>query len=264
MLNAHPEMVAPPECGFIQWNHDLFKAADFKDSVQRKAFAKAVLESKKMETWGLDINQLVHAFDRIIEPSYQLLCEAVFQAYHSHKGHRSEASALIDKNNYYLDFLDEIHAAMPHAKYLHLVRDVRDVACSYLALKEKAHQGKYAPKLSSSLEEISKNWCANNEKTTAFLSDKNHFVVRYEDLLRAPEEELGKVCAFLGLQYHPQMATYYLLNDEPAETIGWKKKTLEPVDPKRAGAFRNTLDMDAQNLLWNLSKDTLEKFGYSA
>ena len=49
MLNAHPEMVAPPECGFIQWNHDLFKAADFKDSDQRKAFAKAVRKNKNLQ-----------------------------------------------------------------------------------------------------------------------------------------------------------------------------------------------------------------------
>ena len=264
MLNAHPEMVAPPECGFIQWNHPVFKAADFKDPNERKAFARAVLESKKMETWGLDLKLLIHVFDRITEPTYQLLCEAVLQAYHHHKGATSKASTLIDKNNYYLDFLPEIHQAMPHAKYLHLVRDVRDVACSYLALKEDGHQSKYAPKLSSSLEEIAKNWCENNEKTTTFLSDKNHLVVRYEDLLLAPERELENVCDFLGLHYHPQMATYYLLNDEPTETIGWKKKTLEPVDPKRAGVFRNTLDLDAQKLLWNLSKTTLKKFGYSA
>lgn len=263
MLNAHPRVVAPPECGFIQWNFSSFSSADFSDSHQRSLFADAVLASKKMETWGLQKEQLVEAFNQVSSPNYQSLCEAVFSAYAASSSQEEQAEVAIDKNNYYLDFLEEINRAMPHASYLHLVRDVRDVAVSYLEIQRKKHKGKYAPKLANTAEEIAESWCENNERTTAFLADKKHLIVRYEDLLVRPEIELARVASFLGISYDERMTRYYEFNDEPQETLGWKQKTLQPVDASRAGAFRRELDPNFGDKLWELAEETLVKFGYT-
>ncbi len=70
MLNAHPQMVAPPECGFIQWNFSAFGKVDFTVAQNRTAFAHAVLGSKKMETWGLTLNDLTNSFDQVAAPNY--------------------------------------------------------------------------------------------------------------------------------------------------------------------------------------------------
>jgi hypothetical protein len=45
--------------------------------------------------------------------------------------------------------------------------------------------------------------------------------------------------------------------------LNWKQKTLQPVDPNRAGAFRKELDPHFSDQLWNLAHTSLEKFGYS-
>lgn len=263
MLGAHPEVVAPPECGFIQWNHARFSNADFEEELNRLAFAKAILASKKMETWGLTKEHLLSAFDKVVAPNYQNLCEAVFKAYATSRGRQSLPGVAIDKNNYYLDYLEEINRAMPHANYLHMVRDVRDVAVSYLEIERKKHEGKYAPKLATTAEEIAESWIANNERTAAFLRDQKHLVVRYEDLLVRPEIELARVASFLGIPYDERMTRYYEFNDEPQETLGWKQKTLQPVDPSRAGAFRRELDPKFGDKLWELAEETLVKFGYT-
>jgi hypothetical protein len=263
MLNAHPRVVAPPECGFIQWNFSSFSSADFSDSHQRSLFADAVLASKKMETWGLQKEQLLEAFNQVSSPNYQSLCEAVFSAYASSSSQEEQPEVAIDKNNYYLDYLEEINRAMPHASYLHLVRDVRDVAVSYLEIQRKKHKGEYAPKLATTAEEIAESWCENNERTTAFLADKKHLIVRYEDLLVRPEIELARVASFLGISYDERMTRYYEFNDEPEETLGWKQKTLQPVDASRAGAFRRELDPNFGDKLWELAEETLVKFGYT-
>jgi hypothetical protein len=263
MLNAHPHVVAPPECGFIQWNFSAFSSTDFSDSHQRSLFADAVLASKKMETWGLQKEQLLKAFNQVPSPNYQSLCEAVFSAYAATRDQEKSPEVAVDKNNYYLDYLEEINRAMPHATYLHVVRDVRDVAVSYLEIERKKHQGQYAPKLATTAEEIAESWCENNERTTAFLADKKHLIVRYEDLLVRPEIELARVATFLGIGYDSQMTRYYEFNDEPKETLGWKQKTLQPVDPSRAGAFRRELDPEFGDKLWELAEQTLVKFGYT-
>lgn len=263
MLNAHPRVVAPPECGFIQWNFSSFSSADFSHSHQRSLFADAVLASKKMETWGLQKEQLLESFNQVSSPNYQNLCEAVFSAYAASSNQEEQPQVAVDKNNYYLDYLEEINRAMPHASYLHLVRDVRDVAVSYLEIERKKHKGQYAPKLATTAEEIAESWCENNERTRAFLADKKHLIVRYEDLLVRPEIELARVANFLGISYDSQMTRYYEFNDEPKETLGWKQKTLQPVDASRAGAFRRELDPNFGDKLWELAEETLVKFGYT-
>lgn len=263
MLGAHPDVVAPPECGFIQWNHRSFYRANFEQESQLKAFTEAVLSSKKMETWGLTKEDLIVAFRNIHSPNYQNLCEAVFTAYATSRGRQNIPEVAVDKNNYYLECLEEINSAMPHATYLHIVRDVRDVAVSYLEIERKKHEGKYAPKLATTAEEIAKSWSTNNERTAAFLADKKHLVVRYEDLLVRPEIELARVASFLGISYDERMTRYYEFNDEPQETLGWKQKTLQPIDPSRAGAFRRELDSEFGDKLWEIAEETLVKFGYT-
>jgi hypothetical protein len=262
MLNAHTELVAPPECGFVQWNHQRFSRADFSFPDVRDEFADAVLKSKKMHTWGLSKRQLLKAFDKVEYPTYQNLCKAAYIAYYQEKGNRGIPKAAIDKNNYYLGFLQEINEAMPQSKYIQMVRDVRDVAGSYLALSKGGHKGKYAPVLPTSPEAIASSWVDNNEKIASFLKDKPALVVRYEDLLRNTKVELGRVCRFLDVDYQDEMTRYFRHNDEPQETIGWKKKTLEPIDPTRAGAFRQELAPELANALWAFAQPTLEKYGY--
>ena len=263
MLNAHPQIVAPPECGFIQWNFSAFNKLDFTITKNRNSFAQAVLDSKKMETWGLTMDELTEAFNEVAVPNYQSLVKAVFCAYSKSKGNTTQPMVAVDKNNYYLNFLEEISSAMPNAKYIHLVRDVRDVANSYLEIEKKNLKGKYVPNLETSAEEIAGKWIENNERLLNFLDDKPNLVLRYEDLLIRPQAELEKVALFLELSYHERMNLFYHHNDEPQEMLNWKEKTLQPIDPGRAGAFRKELDSHFSDQLWNLAHSSLNKFGYS-
>ena len=80
-----------------------------------------------METWGLTLNDLTNSFDQVAAPNYQNMVKAVFSTYSKSKGNTTAPEVAIDKNNYYLNFLEDISSAMPNAKYIHLVRDVREM-----------------------------------------------------------------------------------------------------------------------------------------
>ena len=131
---------------------------------------------------------------------------------------------------------------MPNAKYIHLVRDVRDVANSYLDIEKNNYEGKYAPNLETSAEEIAGKWMENNERLLSYLGDKPTLVVRYEDLLIRPETELKRVALFLGLSYDERMSRFYNHNDEPQEMLHWKqKKTFNLLIPiERAHLEKNS------------------------
>ncbi len=261
ILNAHPSIVAPPECGFIQWLFKDFKDADLSDPGTRSRFADAVLASKKMETWEMEKDDVLNALNASESFSYSAMCQAVFTAYANQKG-KSTIKAIVDKNNYYIDHLETIDKAMPEAYYLFIVRDVRDVICSYKEIEQKKFQGDYAPKLPTDAEEIAASWRDKNENIKDFLKDKDHFVVRYEDIVSNLKGSIREVLDFMGLPFDELVLDYYKVNDEPQQTLAWKKKTLDPLDSTRIERYRSVLSDKDIATAWNTASETLKSFGY--
>ena len=261
ILNAHPNLVAPPECGFIQWLHGEFLGLDLRRPEAQQKFATAMLGSKKAETWHLEKQELVDTFAGLDDPDYEDCCKAVFTCYGARQEKRDIVHA-IDKNNYYVRELDTLELAMPSAKYLHMVRDGRDVAASYLALMRNPSRSPYAPNLPTHIEDIAQEWSENNLRIEAFLENKTHFSLRYEDLLLHPEDTLLAVSEFLGTSFDPEMLDFYKKNDEPASTMDWKQQTRNPVSPSRIGQHATYLNSEEIQCFEAEAGDVLQKYRY--
>lgn len=263
MLNAHSDVVAPPECGFIQWNMKLFQKKTFLTKTDRMKFIDGVINSKKMETWGITSEEISKSLDLVDIPTYSNYCKAVLKTYARVRGNKPNPKVLVDKNNYYLSHLDEIQRAIPDAYYIHLVRDVRDVALSYQNLnKMDGLRGNYVPKLDSDIEKIASIWKNNNYRVSRFLIDKKCIQIRYEDLITSTKSQLIRLASFLEIPYDDKMERYYEFNDEPMETLPWKTKTLNPLDVKRVKAYQTELDPLESGKLWSLCRSLLEDYGY--
>lgn len=109
----------------------------------------------------------------------------------------------------------------PHARFLHIVRDPRDVARSAIGMGWVGtvyHGAEYW----RSAEE---NWSKLRERfpSAAF------YELAYEDLVRFPEATLSGVLGFLGFEFKPEMLE-----------IGGQT-TYEAPDPKYAQAWRRNL-----------------------
>jgi hypothetical protein len=245
ILTCHAEITIPPECGFLLWlrkDHGDFAYSE----VALKAFIQDLVVTKKFETWGLSADRLWQQLTLWQPASYAELAFAVYLAFSEHQG--KNPTVWGDKNNYYVNHLDELLEIYPGAKFLHIVRDGRDVACSYREVAASQFTGKYAPKFSSDIEHIAQEWSANVKRVDAFFASidvNNEHVLRYEDLVTSPESTMTRVCAWLGLDYQPQMLNYYSANQqqglEPEATLGWKKRTMNPIGPETVGRYRELL-----------------------
>jgi hypothetical protein len=95
---------------------------------------------------------------------------------------------------------DNLIVHWPEARFIHLLRDPRDVAQSILERKWAGHLYKAA------------TWWPTAELCWERLVSKlreNQFIeIRYEALLAEPEKELSRLCAFLGLTYNASMMDY--------------------------------------------------------
>lgn len=88
----------------------------------------------------------------------------------------------------------------PTGKFIRLLRDGRDVAKSCLV------QGWYGNIWTATDRWIqAERWW---DELKPRLSPGQWIEVRYENLILNPEEELGRICKFVGVEYDPAMASY--------------------------------------------------------
>ena len=261
VLNAHPNIIAPPESGFLQWWFNSYKEWPPEDI---EAFAGDIHSSKKFETWNISIDELVASLETNAPNSYGEACALIYLHYARSIG-KSQIKAIIDKNNYYIHHIPEIRKIWPDANFIHLVRDGRDVACSYLELKDIATDSPYRPKLPEDVASIAREWVSNNQLIERELSDipERRLLIRYEDLISEKRSTLDRILEFADLEWSDQLDDHTSGNDEPASTMDWKKRTRGPFDPARVGRYRSCLSDDQISTFEKLAGSALEHYGYS-
>ena len=106
------------------------------------------------------------------------------------KGH------LAEKTPRHVHALELIRGIVPGARFVAMVRDGRDVAASFIKRTGSAASGR-------------QRWLQDNAALLGAADAADVLIVRYEDLVAAPEAELRRICAFAGLPYRPEMLDYH-------------------------------------------------------
>lgn len=269
MLNSHSMINATPECGFLHWWYE--KYADWDSSCvtsnRLDEYISDLESSKRIEDWKMDYAQLKEKIVQENPDNYAKLGEIVYVFYGEQKG--KKAKVIADKNNYYINHFNDLNEIWPDAKYILVVRDGRDVACSYLNIETLVTNSPYKPKLSTDIKTIAKEWLTNNKNVLSFsesLNNNQFMVIRYEDFVKDSELYLTKVCNFLGLNFESNMLNYYIKNakeqDEPLSSLDWKKKTLEKPDKDNIGKYKMELEKQSIEEFNTTATDLLQKFNY--
>jgi hypothetical protein len=97
-------------------------------------------------------------------------------------------------------FIPEILQMLPKARFIHILRDGRDVVASYRAASETIWKNFWQ----LSAYRASKLWVQHVEavrKAQKNLTPQQFYEVRYEQLLDSPQPVLQNICRFLGLQW---------------------------------------------------------------
>ena len=269
MVTSHPSIVVPPECGFAIWWREKYgnwngAAAESKEA---SAFVADLAQSKKIETWKLNFDLLLAELRRVRPANYSALVSLVYEIYA--RARKPGFQRWGDKNNFHVRHVGTLHSLFPEAQFLHIVRDGRDVACSYRQLKRTKIESAYAPNLTTDVAEIATEWKTNLE----FVRDgfdvlpmRQRLEIRYKDLVTQSEATLRTVCEFLGEAFHREMLDYHLLNRrdtlEPNEFLQWKAKTLDAPDATALGKFRTELTPEEIASFEKIAGDMLRKYRY--
>jgi hypothetical protein len=245
ILNAHPNIVVPPESGFLQWWYPKYK--DWNEEMLNESdvasYVEDVLTSKKIESYNFDQRKLIQFIIKERPINYASLASCLYRFY----GREKDIKVWGDKNNYYIHHIPLLCRLYPEAKFIHIVRDGRDVACSYQELEKKiSPMAKYRPFLPKGINEIANEWVQNNELIEQELQNSNKIRIRYEDVVLKFDNTLMAVLDFLELPWSQQLQDYASLNDEPIETMGWKMNTKRELQPSQVG--RHSIDLNYKKI----------------
>lgn len=160
MLNSHPQITVPPECGFLTWLYPKYGSENFRDRAVLKKFIEDLILTKKFETWRIDKARLIKHFDGLNISDYGEVATQIYITYSELEG---KTPLLVgDKNNYYIKELDVVKRIYPRCRFLFIVRDGRDVAASYREVMASDIKSDYAPILPVNIELIAREWAYNN------------------------------------------------------------------------------------------------------
>jgi LPS sulfotransferase NodH len=108
----------------------------------------------------------------------------------------------VEKTPGHVHHIDDIERLIPGARFIHLIRDGRNVVASLYEVSRRFPQAWNGP---YSLEACIRLWNAAIRATRRHADKSNHAVVRYEELVRDPEPVVRALCRAVGIEYVPAM-----------------------------------------------------------
>ncbi len=197
LLSRHPNVLLPKHEShvFIQLIESFGPRLDLSKEETLHAFVNTVNRSvyaSLMATEGfgpLEMTTLTTGADLTSWPS---VLRAV-QAHFSDAVDGPDRRVWGDKTPFYLHHMMLLHQTMPGARFIHIIRDVRDVSASHRKIWSK-NPLRTAVRWSKSMR--------LGDEEAARLPAGCYLEIRYESLLNDPRPVLTKVFDHLGLRFH--------------------------------------------------------------
>ena len=165
----------------------------------------------------------------------------------------------------------EIQAYLPEARFIHLIRDGRDVALSVL-------KQAWGPQ---TIEAAAEKWRSRVLRGRAQQPYLGFYMeVKFEDLVLHTERELRRICEFIELDFDPAMLGYHETAEERLQEkaralprahgeaqsaekrLASHAKTFEPPNPDLIGTWKQRMPPEDRAAYEALAGDLLADLGY--
>jgi hypothetical protein len=206
LFEAHPNALVPPESPFIIILYKKYQHIRNWDEPTIREFVNDIFKVRYFDKWLIDKESLVNGLLEIKgERTFQEIVKQVCLSYQSLYD-KQEILMLGDKNPAYSLHIHHIHRLFPQAKIIHITRDYRD---NYLSLTNVNFEVPIVPL-------VIYRWKFNMKLAMKLKERCPEMVcrIRYEDLASRPEEEFGKICRFLGIDFDPKVMSFYEKKEE--------------------------------------------------
>jgi len=269
ILDAHPDLAIPPETGFLA---PLAKVSGRDARDPHAAIAIVTGTPPEAPTWP-DFRIALPVFERELEACSPFSPGEAARAFYRLYAERQGKRRYGDKTPTYTGHLAAIGRLLPEARFIHLIRDGRDVAASL-------RQQWFAP--GRDMAVLARYWSDRvTEARRQGLGSDRYVEIRYEALVGSPEPTLRRLCDFIELPFDAAMLHHHeraeaRLAEHGArvDRLGRKivsqaqrrkqqAKSREPLDTTMIGAWRHRLTADEVEQFEITAGGLLRELGYS-
>ncbi len=267
MLDAHPQIAIPSETHFIP---ELIKARE-KHGASPERMLEMLTSHRRWGDFHIDADELAGRWAALPDLTGAAAVREFFNVYGEKQGGPPRWG---DKTPGYVKRMREIQEYLPEARFIHLIRDGRDVALSIL-------KQSFGPE---TIEAAAERWRGRVLRGRAQQPYLGFYMeVKFEDLVLDTEGQLRRICEFIELDFDPAMLGYHeraedRLQEKARELPRGKgrdpqsaerrmkshEKTFEPPNPSLVGGYRTKMDAADQAAYEALAGDLLVELGYEA
>lgn len=197
MLDRNTKVAIPDESFFM-----LPLARRHRGRVEAAPFYEDLRRLPRLREWGLSPEEVRPRLRDGMTTGEAI--GAIFETYAEKQGKPRWG----DKTPLYMQHLPRLERLFPDALWLHLVRDGRDAALSFLALPPGFSGRTWAQP--HTVAQFAARWKVEIDAARALgrRSPARYLELRYEELVLEPERELRRICEFAGLPWEPEMLAY--------------------------------------------------------
>lgn len=197
VFNAHPALVVTHESHFVVALLRRRRRYEHGGHFRMEPFLHDLLTFSFAARWGLEHADVRAAVGMAYPQDTAAAIRAVFQL----TADRAGKPRYADKTPGYVEHIELIASAMPEARFVHVIRDGRDVALSVLEME-------WGPR---SLSEAAAFWrrrVSRGREAGIRLGPSRYAELRYEDFVTDPEASTRGICDFLALPFDAGMLDY--------------------------------------------------------
>lgn len=253
MVDSHPDIAIPDESHFVVRYGSVQDRYERPDGFALERFLHDVLNHPWFRRWGLPPETVAASLRASPPASYPDAIRAVFAAYARERGKGRYG----DKTPRYVMNMPLLSDLFPESRFLHVIRDGRDVALSHL------DAGAGPPTLAGNAWWW-KRYILQGRKDGWRLGAQRYREVRYEDVVDDPEHHVREICGFFDLEFHEDMLRYFERADEWVRTPGEARRHRKLYLPPTKGLrdWRREMSREDVAIFEAVAGDLLTELGY--
>lgn len=198
ILDRSPGIAIPDESFFVP-----LLARRHRGTVDPEQFLDDLSRIPTLEAWGLSPDDVAPRLRSGMKTGTAIA--AIFESIAAKEGKPRWG----DKTPMYMRHLPLLERLFPDAQYVHLIRDGRDAALSFLRMPEGTFTRTWAhPETAAEFACLWRAEVAAARELGRRAGSSRYLEVRYEELVAEPGPIVEKICEFARIPFEPAMLEY--------------------------------------------------------
>ena len=252
ILDTHPLLAVPPPAWLFEMVYPfLYSYGDLAVRENARALAEDMLEAPTVKKWPIACDP-----DSLLEAAPQRTFAGLYDGLHRLYAEAAGKARWGEKTPRNCFWVEEILGCFPGARFIHIVRDGRDMAIDIA-------DSKLWPYSVYSGADMWRQYVASARASGTRLGAGRYLEVRYEALCKDPEGSIRGLCDFLAVDFDPVMLAHHL-SPSARQWAGEElhEKTSRPITARYCGMYQRRLNASDRGALEALVGPELASFGY--